>query len=253
MSPVAAGFGLNITEANHVIHYTRHWNPAKEQQATDRAYRIGQKKPVKVYYPLAVAPNNEIKTFDIVLDELLGRKSHLATSTLFPTEQIEINKEDFVNSISVDGSVKTSIIIKNIESLDKLQPLVFEAAIALLLEKKFNGNTWLTPKSNDKGADIIHFNENIDLLIQVKQSGSKLGINSGQEINYALPEYNNKYKRTFKPQIITNSFFNQTAIDLAKQHNIELIDREGIGSWVQEFPLNINEIDKKLNDRISRI
>lgn len=251
MSPVAAGFGLNITEANHVIHYTRHWNPAKEQQATDRAYRIGQQKPVKVYYPLAVAPNNEIKTFDIVLDELLGRKSHLATSTLFPTEQIEISKEDFVNAMSVDGSEKTSVILKSVESLDKLQPLVFEAAIALLLEKKFEGNTWLTPKSNDKGADIIHFNENRNFLIQVKQSTSKLGINSGQEINYALPEYKNKYQRNFTPQVITNSFFNQTAIDLAKQNSIELIDRKIIVNWIQEFPLNIDEIDKKLNDRIS--
>lgn len=253
MSPVAAGFGLNITEANHVIHYTRHWNPAKEQQATDRAYRIGQKKPVKVYYPLAVAPNNVIKTFDIVLDELLGRKSHLASSTLFPTEQIEISKEDFLNAMSVDGSEKTSVIIKNIESLDKLQPLVFEAAIALLLENKFDGNTWLTPKSNDKGADIIHFNENHNFLIQVKQSVSKLGINSGQEINYALPEYRNKYQRDFKPQVITNSFFNQNAIDLAKQHNIELIDRKVIKNWIHEFPLNIDEIDNKLNDRISCI
>lgn len=74
MSPVAAGFGLNITEANHVIHYTRHWNPAKEQQATDRAYRIGQKKPVKVYFPFAVTPSRDFKTFDIILDELLQKK-----------------------------------------------------------------------------------------------------------------------------------------------------------------------------------
>ena len=37
MSPVAAGMGLNVTAANHVIHYSRHWNPAKENQATDRA------------------------------------------------------------------------------------------------------------------------------------------------------------------------------------------------------------------------
>jgi SNF2 family DNA or RNA helicase/HJR/Mrr/RecB family endonuclease len=253
MSPIAAGFGLNITEANHVIHYTRHWNPAKEQQATDRAYRIGQQKPVKVYYPLAVAPNNEIKTFDIVLDELLGRKSHLASSTLFPTEQIEISKEDFINAMSGDGSEKTSVIIKNVESLDKLQPLVFEAAIALLLEKKFEGNTWLTQKSNDKGADIIHFNDSRNFLIQVKQSVSKLGINSGQEIIYALPEYKNNYQKDFNPQIITNSFFNLTAIDLAKQHNIELIDRKVIENWIQKFPLNIDEIDKKLNDRISSI
>ena len=253
MSPVAAGFGLNITEANHVIHYTRHWNPAKEQQATDRAYRIGQKKPVKVYYPLAVAPNNEIKTFDIVLDELLNRKSHLATSTLYPTEQIEINKEDFIKSISVDGSAKTSVIIDSIESLDKLQPMIFEAAIALLLEKKFEGKTWLTSKSNNNGADIIHFNENIDLLIQVKQSGSKLGINSNQEIIYALPEYSKKYNRTLKPQVITNSFFNQNAVDLAKQHNIELIDRKDIEKWIEEFPLNIDDIDDKLKNRISSL
>ena len=51
LSPVAVGFGVNIQAANHVIHYTRHWNPAKEDQATDRAYRIGATKDVHVYYP----------------------------------------------------------------------------------------------------------------------------------------------------------------------------------------------------------
>ena len=50
LSPEAAGVGLNIVEANHVIHYTRHWNPAKEEQATDRAYRIGQKNTVNITY-----------------------------------------------------------------------------------------------------------------------------------------------------------------------------------------------------------
>ncbi|MBL0052891.1 MAG: SWF/SNF helicase family protein [Bacteroidetes bacterium] len=54
---MAAGVGLNVTHANHVIHYTRHWNPAKEEQATDRAYRIGQEKDVHVYYPMAVFPD----------------------------------------------------------------------------------------------------------------------------------------------------------------------------------------------------
>ncbi len=44
LSPRAAGVGLNITGANHVIHYTREWNPAIENQATDRVYRIGQKR-----------------------------------------------------------------------------------------------------------------------------------------------------------------------------------------------------------------
>ena len=42
MSPVAAGVGLTVVGANNVIHLERHWNPAKENQATDRVYRIGQ-------------------------------------------------------------------------------------------------------------------------------------------------------------------------------------------------------------------
>lgn len=92
MSPVAAGMGLNVTAANHVIHYSRHWNPAKENQATDRAYRIGQAKDVYVYYPMAV--RSDIKSFDEILDDLLSRKTHLATSTIFPTERVEVKQEE---------------------------------------------------------------------------------------------------------------------------------------------------------------
>ncbi|MDE6150402.1 MAG: DEAD/DEAH box helicase, partial [Prevotella sp.] len=92
MSPVAAGMGLNVTAANHVIHYSRHWNPAKENQATDRAYLIGQEKDVFVYYPMAVS--KEFKSFDETLDELLSRKTSLATSTIFPTERVEVKQEE---------------------------------------------------------------------------------------------------------------------------------------------------------------
>ena len=92
MSPIAAGMGLNVTAANHVIHYSRHWNPAKESQATDRAYRIGQEKDVYVYYPMAV--NKEFKAFDETLDELLSIKTSLAASTIFPTERVEVKTEE---------------------------------------------------------------------------------------------------------------------------------------------------------------
>lgn len=92
MSPIAAGMGLNVTAANNVIHHSRHWNPAKENQATDRAYRIGQTKDVYVYYPMAISSN--FKSFDETLDELLSRKSSLATSTIFPTERIEVQREE---------------------------------------------------------------------------------------------------------------------------------------------------------------
>lgn len=103
MSPVAAGMGLNVTAANHVIHYSRHWNPAKENQATDRAYRIGQEKDVYVYYPMAVSP--DFKSFDVTLDELLSRKTNLATSTIFPTERIEVKPEDFETLLNLNDII----------------------------------------------------------------------------------------------------------------------------------------------------
>ncbi|EOW6512459.1 type I Zorya anti-phage system protein ZorD [Cronobacter malonaticus] len=80
LSTVAVGFGINVQKANHVIHFTRCWNPAKEDQATDRAYRIGQTKDVYVYYPTVRDP--EITTFEVTLDELLKRRRALAKDML---------------------------------------------------------------------------------------------------------------------------------------------------------------------------
>jgi SNF2 family DNA or RNA helicase len=49
LSLKAGGVGLTLTRATHVVHYDRWWNPAVEDQATDRAYRIGQDRPVQVH------------------------------------------------------------------------------------------------------------------------------------------------------------------------------------------------------------
>ena len=104
MSPIAAGMGLNVTAANHVIHFGRHWNPAKESQATDRAYRIGQQKPVTVYYPITVlSDEHKFNSFDQTLDDLLQRKTNLADATLFPTEQVEVKVRDFMDMIEASS------------------------------------------------------------------------------------------------------------------------------------------------------
>ncbi|MFA5923936.1 MAG: DEAD/DEAH box helicase [Methylococcaceae bacterium] len=79
LSPLAVGFGVNIQAANHVVHFTRTWNPAKEDQATDRAYRIGQTKDVYVYYPVVTA---DFVTFDMKLDKLLNWKRGLSDDML---------------------------------------------------------------------------------------------------------------------------------------------------------------------------
>lgn len=88
LSPKAGGVGLTITAANHVIHLSRWWNPAVEDQATDRVYRIGQDKPVTVHIPLAVHPDAVIgpSSFDVRLNRLMERKRELSRGLLVPPE-----------------------------------------------------------------------------------------------------------------------------------------------------------------------
>jgi SNF2 family DNA or RNA helicase len=76
LSLKAAGTGLNLTRADHVIHYDRWWNPAVEDQATDRAYRIGQTRPVQVHRLLTEG------TIEQRIGLLLQRKRDLAESVL---------------------------------------------------------------------------------------------------------------------------------------------------------------------------
>lgn len=82
MSPVAAGVGLTVVGANNVIHLERHWNPAKEAQATDRVYRIGQKKDVNIYLPTLHHPT--LTSFDVNLDRLLQKKMTLKDAVVTP-------------------------------------------------------------------------------------------------------------------------------------------------------------------------
>lgn len=91
LSTVAVGFGVNVQAANHVIHFTRCWNPAKEDQATDRAYRIGQEKDVYVYYPTLRDPL--MPTFESTLDELLSKRRALARDMLHASS--DVNLADF--------------------------------------------------------------------------------------------------------------------------------------------------------------
>ncbi|MDQ1040402.1 superfamily II DNA or RNA helicase [Streptomyces sp. V3I8] len=76
LSLKAAGTGLNLTRAEHVVHYDRWWNPAVEAQATDRAYRIGQTRPVQVHRLIAEG------TIEDRIADMLLRKRELADAVL---------------------------------------------------------------------------------------------------------------------------------------------------------------------------
>jgi SNF2 family DNA or RNA helicase len=74
LSLKAGGTGLNLTAANHVFHFDRWWNPAVENQATDRAFRIGQRRNVQVHKFLCIG------TLEEKIDEMIERKQEIASS-----------------------------------------------------------------------------------------------------------------------------------------------------------------------------
>jgi SNF2 family DNA or RNA helicase len=90
LSLKAGGFGLNLTEARHVFHFDRWWNPAVEDQATDRAFRIGQTRAVAVYKFICAG------TVEEKVDELAERKKELA-------EAVIQSGESFLTELSTDG------------------------------------------------------------------------------------------------------------------------------------------------------
>ena len=79
LSLKAGGVGLNLTEANHVIHFDRWWNPAVENQATDRAFRIGQKKNVIVHKFLTKGTVEE--RIDMMLEEKMRLSRDVITAS----------------------------------------------------------------------------------------------------------------------------------------------------------------------------
>ncbi len=99
LSLKAGGTGLTLTRASHVIHFDRWWNPAVENQATDRAYRIGQKHPVLVHK--FICPG----TVEEKIDQLITSKKNLSHDVLKPESELsfsELSNDELMSMISLD-------------------------------------------------------------------------------------------------------------------------------------------------------
>ncbi len=101
LSLKAGGTGLNLTAATHVIHFDRWWNPAVEEQATDRAFRIGQKHPVFVHKLVCRG------TVEEKVDALLSQKRGLARELLSGEDEVrltELSNEELLRTVALDLS-----------------------------------------------------------------------------------------------------------------------------------------------------
>lgn len=241
LSPLAVGFGVNIQEANHVVHYLRHWNPAKEDQATDRAYRIGQKRDVYVYCPLTTA--KDFKSFDVKMDELLRTKRSLAGDMLTGAgslADIEFDIREIVPD--VDRTLRNDPITMDV--IERANPAFFEAFVAALWKKK-GYDTRLTPPS-DAGVDVVAIRGSGGCLIQCKSSmtvGRGLGWDAVKEVVGGTAIYSEQFPTVqFTRICITNQCFNPRARDRARANGVELYENEALKALLDEFPIGMLDV-----------
>lgn len=245
LSPLAAGFGLNIVEANHVIHYSRTWNPAKESQATDRAYRIGQTRNVKVYCPTIIA--NDFVTFEENLDKLMSFKSDLAGDILDGVGS-DISISDLMPTSGPAGSNNSHKFV-TIDDVDRLDGNTFEIFCRLLLSHE-SVRTEITKKGRgDGGVDLVVFKEGgLGLLCQCKHTSSEeIGWDAVKEISAGSPAYQARYPTIrFQKVAITNRYFNQTAREQSINLSIKLMERDDLIAQLNQSQILRNMLDLEI-------
>ena len=230
LSPHVAGIGLTILGANHVIHYGRWWNPAKESQATDRAYRIGQEKEVYVYYP--IYKSSRFETFDQKLDRLLENKRKLAKDFLTPINDLEISTSDILMDFSEVKASKP--LFRKTVNIDKLDKNQFKKLVYMLLKKQGKSVKILNDK-NSLGFDLFIQNQNdVNLVNVYTDSIDELDVDS---FIYAL----HKFNKSASNFIFTSKHLDKKIINYINENNIVVFDKGSIEKEIRKY--NIAEVD----------
>lgn len=246
LSAEAGGVGFNITAANHVIHLSRCWNPAKEDQATDRVYRIGQKKEVHVYLPIAQYEGGD--SFDVKLDQLLQYKRSLSQSVIFPTADTEVDGQDMYNKLvgwnndMESGSACSTASYWTIEDTDKVTGDVFERMVAKLYASIPGYAAEETKQTNNYGVDVVVETDQKSrrgLLVRCQQMmGASLSQDSVESIYSAIPFYEKKLGYHFSGVVVTNALdFTSHDKERAAAAGVKLIARQDLTKLLERYPL----------------
>ncbi len=231
LSPKAGGIGLTLTEANHVIHLSRWWNPAVEDQCTDRIYRIGQNRTVHVYYPMAVHPNPDIRefSFDLKLHALLDRKRELSREVLVPPISPGDEASLFRDTVGVQS--RSDGEVNSLDEIDRMTARQFEDwVLRQLCAKGWRVNR--TPVTGDGGADgILYDPSGNPAIVQLKhrQCDSRCSDEPIDDLLRARKAYTMPTATLFA---VTNAKgYSAKAVERADRHGVTLICRVNLISW----------------------
>ena len=228
LSPRAAGVGLTLTAATHVIHLSRWWNPAVEEQCNDRIYRIGQERDVTVHLPLAIHPAHRERSFDCVLNELMRRKRSLARAALWPPTLSDVDNAALLTGMSGADAFDPA-------EIDSLDWQGFEHWVVDRARKSGDWEASETPRSGDGGADALlrHCRRQAtEVVVQAKHTTERDRL-AGETAVRDLLRARDRYPLN-DPQLvaITNAVgFTDGARALALEHDVVLVDRHRLGLW----------------------
>lgn len=258
LSPEVAGVGLTLVEANHVVHYGRWWNPARESQATDRVYRIGQEKDVHVYYPIATDPEHSFRSFDEILDGVIRRRRTLASEFLAPLPSEDDVQRDVMTDVV--GSQSGTEQVANLSPDDvRLLPWDKFEALAALLEEKRGAKVILTPRAGDDMVDVIALRSNQMRLIQCKHSAWSAYVDADvvAETLSAVDIYRSRYMReiagsvSMSSVIVSNGTFTTGARSEAGERDVELVGDLDLWKLLKETPCTRAEVEMSESRRLA--
>ena len=228
LSPRAAGVGLTLTAATHVIHLSRWWNPAVEEQCNDRIYRIGQERDVTVHLPLAIHPAHRERSFDCVLNDLMRRKRSLARAALWPPTLSDVDNAALLTGMS--GADAFDPV-----EIDCLDWHGFEHWIVDRARQSGDWEDSETSRLGDGGADVLlrHRRRHDTVAVVQAKHTTKRDRLTGEKAVRDLLRARDSYPLG-NPQLvaITNAVrFTDSARALALEHDVTLVDRDRLGLW----------------------
>jgi superfamily II DNA or RNA helicase/HJR/Mrr/RecB family endonuclease len=215
LSTLAAGVGLTITEANHVIHYERWWNASKEDQASDRAYRIGATRDVYIHHIVGTLPridDSPTLSFDQALNQLITQKRTTA-GYLVPPQNI--NTADIIDA-TMQATLREKIAAMDWQEFEVLVKKIYEVQ---------GFECELTPAypAREYGADIVGKKMNETIVIQCKHS--QQNNTKDETVIYQLQEEAREHYKASRLIAVTNSQFSLSASKLANKYDITLVEQ----------------------------
>ena len=225
VSPQAGGVGFTMTNANHVIHLSRWWNPAIEDQCNDRIYRIGQTKDVFVHTLTARHSIFGDSSYDVQLNNILTRKRETAKNVLAPMGEI-----DPAAFTEVFGGESLNSEF-SWEDADRLNPIQFERWVGSNFTKS-GFSVKKTRSTSDYGVDLIvreKSDSSVVALIQVKHKlHSNDSLKLGNDYYEKIRSQSSVYKAPEARFVLVSNASTVSASQrsAASKHRIEIFLRE---------------------------